>query len=469
VSPELLGTPSDVTYGRVDTTGSAITYTPSGQISTFSRDNDSYKWNGHFNVNRLYGANGLDQLIAATPGAGQTSVANLGYDGRGNLNLSGTTSYVYTTENRLAIAGSQTLAYDSVDRLLFVGGVAVFRYDGTELIQERSPSNGLARRYVHGPGTDEPLVWYEGAGTTDRRWLHADERGSIIAVSNSAGSVIAINSYDEYGIPASTNQGRFQYTGQTWLPEIGLYYYKARMYSPTLGRFMQTDLMGYAYGMNWYNYVGADPVNKTDPSGLADADIVVIGRRPMPNPSVINCYDGGCDRSRSAVNGGFDGNSRIGYGNTYGYGQQSYGQQITVTASSPTSGAATCMSTNVNISGRITTAGAGPSYARFYGTITDVSNGRSYSFVYNGFGTSIGMGTFSVSGTIKSTALNGPFQIGWWSVGEWKLSLDGAAIQNQGGDAGIISVSSTASTPAGIYGLAFNGGNLKMISRGNGC
>jgi RHS repeat-associated protein len=220
------------------------------------------------NVNRLYGANGLNQLIAATPGAGQTSVANLGYDGRGNLNLSGTTSYVYTTENRLATAASQSLAYDSVDRLLFVGGVAVFRYDGTELIQERSPSNGLARRYVHGPGTDEPLVWYEGAGTTDRRWLHADERGSIIAVSNSAGSVIAINSYDEYGIPASTNQGRFQYTGQTWLPEIGLYYYKARMYSPTLGRFMQTDPIGYKDGINWYDYVDGDPVNRGDPTGL---------------------------------------------------------------------------------------------------------------------------------------------------------------------------------------------------------
>jgi RHS repeat-associated protein len=219
------------------------------------------------NVNRLYGANGLNQLIATTPGAGQTSVANLGYDGRGNLNLSGTTSYVYTTENRLAIAGSQTLAYDSMDRLLFVGGVAVFRYDGTELIQERSPSNGLARRYVHGPGTDEPLVWYEGAGTTDRRWLHADERGSIIAVSNSVGSVIAINSYDEYGIPASTNQGRFQYTGQTWLPEIGLYYYKARMYSPTLGRFMQTDPIGYKDGLNWYDYVDGDPVNRGDPTG----------------------------------------------------------------------------------------------------------------------------------------------------------------------------------------------------------
>jgi hypothetical protein len=47
----------------------------------------------------------------------------------------------------------------------------------------------VARRYVFGPGADEPLVWYEGSGTSDRRFLHADERGSIVAVSNGAGTV----------------------------------------------------------------------------------------------------------------------------------------------------------------------------------------------------------------------------------------------------------------------------------------
>jgi RHS repeat-associated protein len=149
----------------------------------------------------------------------------------------------------------------------------------------------MLKRYLHGPGVDEPLAWFDGATTNpaNRHDMFADSQGSIVAVINSSGTTEAVNRYDEFGIPGAGQTSRFQYTGQAWVPELGVYYYKARMYSPTLGRFLQTDPIGYGDGPNWYNYVGSDPVNGRDPSGLA----FTCNFTPNPNNGLAGTESGG--------------------------------------------------------------------------------------------------------------------------------------------------------------------------------
>jgi RHS repeat-associated protein len=163
------------------------------------------------------------------------------------------------------------LAYDPLGRLWQVSsssGTTQFLYDGDELAAEYDGSGNLTRRYHFGPGTDEPdFVDLGGMNCSATYFLHADHEGSIVAATDCGANVTSIDSYDEYGIPGANNWGRFQYTGQAWIPEIGMYYYKARIYSPTLGRFMQTDPVGYDGGINVYEYALDDPVDHDDPSG----------------------------------------------------------------------------------------------------------------------------------------------------------------------------------------------------------
>jgi RHS repeat-associated protein len=255
---DLSGSGDDLTLG--------FSYNSASQIASTTRSNTGYSWTGAVNVARGYTSNGLNQYSAA----GGTSFA---FDTRGNLTTSGSLSFTYSSENLLLTGpSSAALTYDPLMRLYQTSATGFatnkLAYDGMNLIAEYSNLGTLQKRYVFGPGADEPLVEYDASG--NKSWLIADERGSIIAKTNASGVSTATNTYDEYGIPGSGNDGRFQYTGQTWLGELGMYYYKARVYSPTLGRFMQTDPIGYGDGINMYNYVHSDPLSGKDPSGLMD-------------------------------------------------------------------------------------------------------------------------------------------------------------------------------------------------------
>ncbi len=244
----------------------AFTFDASSGIASRTLSNNSYA-QSFAAGGAFYAPNGLNQYGRVNNGA-------LTYDARGNLTSDGVNSYGYDIFNRLTSRSSASFSYDPAGRLYSTasGGVTTtMLYDGATLIGEYSGST-LLRRFVHGPGVDEPIVWYEGSGTSDRRSLVADERGSVVAVTNASGAAtgagFGINTYDEYGVSGGANVGRFQYTGQSWLSDAGVYDYGARSYAPQLGRFLQPDPIGSEGGIVLYAYVLNDPVNAIDPDGL---------------------------------------------------------------------------------------------------------------------------------------------------------------------------------------------------------
>lgn len=257
LSHDLIGSADDVTF--------SYDYNPAGQITVRRMSNPAYGPSLTAS-STTYQNNGLNQVT----NVGGTSVS---HDANGNVTNDATRAFTYDAANRAVSAngGTSTLSYDPLGRLYDVvgGNGGKYLYDGVETVGFATTGTTLANRFVRGPGVDEIVANFMTAGSTPTQYWAADERGSLVNLTaGSGGATTVINTYDEYGVPSSGNLGRLQYTGQLWLPDFGAYHYKARAYQPALGRFLQTDPIGYAAGGNLYAYVGADPVNWTDPLGL---------------------------------------------------------------------------------------------------------------------------------------------------------------------------------------------------------
>jgi RHS repeat-associated protein len=195
------------------------------------------------------------------------------YDANGSMVADGTYTYTWNARNQLiqlkqgnTVVG--TFAYDAVGRRVsktVSGSTTGFAYDGSNFVQEKNGSGTPIANLLTGQ-IDHTLSRTDSSGA---RYFLTDALGSTVAITDSAGAIQTTYTYEPYGKtsvsgPANSNSQRF--TGRE--DDGPLYFYRARYYHPTFGRFISEDPTSFAAGdTNLYRYVGGDPTNQTDPSG----------------------------------------------------------------------------------------------------------------------------------------------------------------------------------------------------------
>ena len=259
-----------------------------------------------------YTHDGVGRLIAASHPVGTFPAESYQYDRTGNrtsstdpaqgtmsydaadrLTADATYTYAYSNEGDLTLRTSRTTGaatsfdwnalhqllaihysdgtstsyrYDPVGRRIEVnasGQITRYVYDDENIALEYDGSNALAASYVSGGELDAHLEMVRGGG---RYYYLVDGQGSTSALTDATGTVVATYVYDSFGRPSVTGNvsNPFTFTGREYDGKSGFYYYRARYYDPSIGRFLSEDPEP---ALNPYPYVLNNPVDFTDPTG----------------------------------------------------------------------------------------------------------------------------------------------------------------------------------------------------------
>lgn len=214
-----------------------------------------------------------------------TATTSYSYDQNGNLisktDSTGTTQYAWDFENRLrnvTLPNGLTVSYKydalgrRIQRTPSVGVSTNFVYDGQDVVKDIN-SDGSTVEYLNGLGVDNKLRLTDSRMSGPLYFVH-DHLGSTTGLTNATGGVVSQISYDSYGnANTSSSLTRYTYTGREFDSDTGLYYYRARWYDAKVGRFISEDPIGFGGGVNQFGYVGNNPQNRVDPSGLYEIDV----------------------------------------------------------------------------------------------------------------------------------------------------------------------------------------------------
>ncbi len=207
-----------------------------------------------------------------------TATATMGYDANGNLVQKGEGAnywrYGWDYENRMTMAATRKQTaryrYDALGRRVhryLVGNKqnTKFVYDGLDVVMDDDANGGITK-YQNGLGIDDKLSLKNGSVT---KYFLQDHLGSTVALTNASGIATEQTNYDSFGNASSNLTTRYQYTGREYDSFSGFYYYRARWYDATLGRFVSEDPIRFAGGdVNLYGYVRNQPLWYRDPRGL---------------------------------------------------------------------------------------------------------------------------------------------------------------------------------------------------------
>ena len=186
-------------------------------------------------------------------------------------------NFVFDSRNRLISDGTHTYTYNAENtRIRSVCNNVETHYTYntnaslSQLLVKRTGGN--ITKYVYGLG----LIGEESQGSF--KTYHFDYRGSTVAITDEAGIITDTFAYDTYGKlinrTGETNTP-FLYNGRDGVmtEENGLYYMRARYYSPELKRFINADVVSGEIAnsptLNRYAYANGNPISNVDPLGLS--------------------------------------------------------------------------------------------------------------------------------------------------------------------------------------------------------